>query len=149
MSNLSGQNPNLAPSAQVPRRADALDDLLVIGTFAAISQDTNGTGIAFKAEDVEGYHAVVSYLSHASDATNNWTIIVQGADNASYNNPVTLASIVLSSGVTKKEYLALEGAAVRSLMRAAGRGEATHVRAIADETLSPGALTAKVYLTCD
>jgi hypothetical protein len=150
MANLSGQNPALNTPDLATRRHDPVDDLLRLGSFAAITTSTNGTGIPFKAQKVGPYMGVVTYNGHAATSENYWTIQITGADNASYTNEVVLASIKLSSGsAAAKEYLALEGAAVESLMAAAGEDEAIYVRAKAVEEGTAAALTAQVYLTCD
>jgi hypothetical protein len=133
-----------------PRRSDAIDELLTLGTFAAIAATASGAGIAFKAEKVGPYLAVITYTSAAATEVNFWTLSIVGADNSSYTNPVVLASAVLSGGAApKKAYLALEGAAVASLMDAAGEGEAIYIRATATEAGTAAALTGKVYLTCE
>lgn len=150
MANLSGANPSMKPASVDTRRHDPIDDSLKIGAFAAVTEDTNGTGIAIKAEKIGPYLAVVCY-SFAGLATDshNFEVVIQGADNSGYNDPVTLASIRCVSGsAPQKEYLALEGAAVESLRKAAGEDEILYVRARAEETGDPEqALTATVYLT--
>jgi hypothetical protein len=151
MANLSGANPNLNTPEQGPRRHDPIDDLLTIGTFSNESATDNGTGVSFNAEKVGGYLAVLThnYAGAASDS-NNWTISIQGADNSSYTNAVTLASIRVTSGsAPQKEYLALEGAAARSLRDAAGEDELVYVRAVATKTGTTANFTGKVYLTCE
>jgi hypothetical protein len=93
---------------------------------------------------------VVCYNGHEADGSKYWTVNVTGADNSSFTNEVTLGSIKLLSGSNaRKEYLALDGAAVNSLMAAAGEGEAVYVRATATKTSTPGNLTGQVYLTSD
>ena len=151
MANLSGANPNLTNADASMRVSDAVDDLLRVGTFAAISSSTNGTGIAFKAEKARSYRGVVAYSQvDVDDDSNNWVVSVRAADNASYTNEVTLASVRLQSGSgTVTDYLALDGPAAASLMEAAGEDEALYVRAVATKTGTVAALTAKVYLTCD
>jgi hypothetical protein len=152
MANLSGVNPNLTNADMATRRHDPIDDSLKIGTFSAITADANGTGIALKAEKIGPYSAVACYTfaGLATDA-NNFEIVIQGADNADYTNAVPLATVrCISGSVPQKAYLALEGAAVESLRKAAGEDETIYVRARAEETGDPtAALTATVYLTCD
>lgn len=151
MPNLSGANPSLTNSSQKTRRHDPVDDSLRLATFAAISAtNTASTGIALKAEAIGPYLAAVCYNGHEADGAKYWTINVTGADNSSFTNEVTLASIKLLSGnAARKEYLALDGAAVASLMEAAGEDEAIYVRATATKTSTPGNLTGQVYLTVE
>lgn len=151
MPNLSGANPSLTNSSQKNRRHDPVDDKLRLATFAAISAtNTASTGIALKAESIGPYLAAVCYNGHEADGSKYWTINVTGADNSSFTNEVTLASIKLLSGnAARKEYLALDGAAVASLMEAAGEDEAIYVRATATKTSTPGNLTGQVYLTVE
>ena len=151
MSNLSGANPSLANSSQKNRRHDPIDNNLKLATFTAISaSNTASTGIALKAESIGPYLAAICYNGHEATGAAYWTINVTAADNSSFTNEVTLASItLLSGGAARKEYLALDGAAVASLMEAAGEDEAIYVRATATKTSTPGALTGQVYLTCN
>ena len=151
MPNLSGANPSLTTSNPKARRHDPIDNSLKLASFAAISAtNTASTGIALKAEKVGPYLAVVCYNGHEADGSKYWTVNVTGADNSSFTNEVTLGSIKLLSGsAARKEYLALDGAAVASLMAAAGEDEAVYVRATATKTSTPGALTGQVYLTSD
>lgn len=152
MANLSGANPNLTNAGGANRRHDPIDDSLKIGVFSAVTADTDGTGIALKAEKIGPYHAVACYtFTGLSADANNFTIVVQGADNADYTNAFTLASVrCISGSVPQKAYMALEGAAVESLRKAAGESETVYIRARAEETGDPTQpLTATVYLTCD
>lgn len=151
MPNLSGANPSLTTPNLKVRRHDPIDDSLKLAAFSGISaSNTAATGIALKAEKIGPYLAVVCYNGHEADASKYWTVNVTGADNSSFTNEVTLGSIKLLSGSSaRKEYLALDGAAVNSLMAAAGEGEAVYVRATATKTSTPGNLTGQVYLTSD
>lgn len=151
MANLSGVNPNLKPASATTRRHDPIDEALTIGKFAAINETTNGTAIALKAEKIGPYLAVIahSFAGLAADS-HNYTVLIQGANATGFSPATTLASIRLSGGATDKEYLALDGAAVESLRKAADHDEVLYVRARAVKTGDPEAtLTATVYLTCD
>jgi hypothetical protein len=150
MPNLSGVNPNLAaPQDRPGRRIDPVDDLLRVGTFANISATANGDGAAFKGERVESYLAVLAHsYNGASTGTDNWTVTIQASTAANYANPVTLATLrVPSVSAPAKEYLALEGASVASLMAAAAQGQALYIRAVATKTGTTANLTGQVYLT--
>lgn len=152
MANLSGVNPNMTNAGGATRRHDPIDDSLKIGVFSAVTAAANGTGIALKAEKIGPYHAVSCYtFAGLSTNDNNFTLVVQGADNSDYTDAVTLASVrCISGSVPQKAYLALEGAAVESLRKAAGEDEVLYVRAQVTEAGDPTqALTATVYLTCD
>jgi hypothetical protein len=151
MPNLSGANPSLTTSNPKVRRHDPIDESLKLAAFSGISaSNTAATGIALKAEKIGPYLAVVCYNGHEADGSKYWTVNVTGADNSSFTNEVTLGSIKLLSGSSaRKEYLALNGAAVASLMAAASEGEAVYVRATATKTSTPGNLTGQVYLTSD
>lgn len=151
MTNLSGTNPNLTTAGQVGRYMDAKDDLLTIGEFSAITSTASGTGIAIAAESLDKFKAVIhrsALTTSDGGSTNYWTISVQAADNASYTNAVTLASVALSgSASSDKLVLAISGDMVYSLMSEKGESTTTHVRAVATETGTASALTAGVYLT--
>lgn len=151
MPNLSGANPALTTSNPKVRRHDPVDDKLRLGSFTAISAtNTASTGIQFKAEKVGSHLAVICYNGHSASSTAFWTVTVTGADNATFTNEVPLGSLkLLNSNAARKEYLALDGAAVASLMAAGGEDEAIYVRATATKTSTPGNLTAQVYLTCE
>lgn len=115
---------------------------------AALSTSAAETGIAFDAEKVCYYKAVIQHsaISGTVDGSNYWTVTVEASDNNS--DWVEVRSFQLGAAAERYD-VALEGAEIEALMDTAGEGEAIWLRVNATETgTTAGDLDYTAFLTC-
>lgn len=135
------------------RRYELLDAELLLRDYEATAAtgDTNGDAVEFYAEKYISYEFVIqnAAIGGTVDASNYWTVVVEGDITSSFSDPVTLASVQLpaTAGV---RHIPMSGERAKELRLADSvASQIKYVRVKLDETgTTAGNLTVGAFIDC-